>query len=358
MTPQPELLERLKAFPTLTNSVPVQSWAADWRDEYIEHYKQWARITGSFPLRWGGATPGSIDNAVSIANYGEASLCIHCSPPVPNESLSLGQAISQYRKHWRANDQLIADRAPVGTVWIDLEGFSYKVPETTCVPREMRRHNRQVQAYNRLVYETAKRHVGEEVPVRRWGALQFFPQLDAGHGGDGLSKFVQPYDPFDGGFCCSMYNPLDMEGDFRKLQRTIDHARRNRINEGAVWLTTGCSQATWQCPGAEAFEHLTARIHVGPYDPWISHRIGSLFRDRENNAWMHTEKNGVTNHNDTFPQVMDRVTALCLWPGIFHEPLDKSGQGWHAIALLDGIAGRPFDESLREMVAKAWKERI
>ncbi len=358
MIPQPEILEHLKTIPSLRDKpCKLYSWPEAWRPEFEQHYAEWARITGSWPISWRWESQEDVDRRVELCLATDANICLHVSPDWPVEiattipkrahPLTVDDAIEACEKRWELVDKWVNHRVDFKVVFYDLEGCKYKPGDHG--------HNDQVAKFNRAIYEIAKEHVGS-AEVRRYNHLSVHDVLDSEYGGVAADMDTSPFDPVDG-FGVSLYNVIDTVGTHRDLTRTIENAKRYKVNRGTAWIALGGAMTErWLCPGAipELDEH-TDRFGILPYDPQISYDMGGLF----GNTWYQRDVHGQSQRNSRFPKVSE--CDVCLWPGgPFRKRSDRTSPQF--LAFLYGFQplsyadGQRMIEELRKLQVKYWKE--
>ena len=338
---QPEVLERLKVLPPLNCDTRLFSWPVQKRSDCLELYKEFARISKSWPSSSKVGTDWERD--MEVCHASDAKICFHNSPPVPLDN-NWEAARDEYTNRWKVvQDNL--DLSLVEVAYIDLEQFKYVYPAN--LTDEKVQHNNAVRSYNLEVYRIAKAFLGDSVPVRRYSHLATGFNPNHNYGEYKVSGNTCWTDPVDGGWGVSWYRPMNWPHDLRNLEATIQTGRQHGVQEGTVWATVGCSLILWQCPGvSHPYETVTGDIVAWPYDPSKSHYIGSLFGS---NHWI-KEIHGDDYRNDTYPP-MKKVHSVCIWPGVFHTKMDKTAV--HLAAFLEGMSSRTFDSTLRELQVAA-----
>ena len=354
MALQPEILKRMKKLATLPiapKRTRLFSWPVtgfedgQYRPDCVEHYDEWARITGSWPSNWRWGYAAQLDaDAKRCADTG-AKICLHVSPEAP-----IGGAWRAARDAYADRWHVVADTLDmrlVEVVYIDLEDNKHKPHDGTDATT---RHNGGVGPFNAEVYRIAREFVGDNVQVRRYNHLDTRYSPSQKHGKIRVNRDTDPHDPVDGGFGCSMYYPMDPGRDLRNLALTIEEAKRWEINEGSAWVMAGCSRVPWLCPGLTLPYELVADeetpIYAWPYSPKISHRLGSLF----GNTWWEDSVNGGYYRNNMHPP-MRKVHSAVLFPGVFHPTMDVTAV--HLVALLEGMSSMRYDPGLAVIQAEA-----
>lgn len=345
---QPEILKRLKDIEPLTCATRLFSWPVKgledgkYRPDCQDHYDEYARITGSWPSNWRWGTPAMFTADAKRCADTEASICLHVSPGTPI-GLPWQKAADVYANRWHAVAGMLNLRL-VEVVYIDLEDYKYEPHDGKDVTT---RYNERVRAFNMAVYRIAREFVGDNVQVRRYDHLdtRYWPGQD--YGKIRVNDDTDPHDPVDGGFGCSMYYPMAPGRDLRNLDLTIEQAKRHGINEGSAWVMAGCSRAEWPCPEVVIqYEHVVENIYAFPYNPQISHRLGSLF----GNTWWENSVNGGYYRNNMHPP-MRKVHSAVIFPGVFHPDMDATAV--HLVALLEGMSCRQYDPKLTKLQAEA-----
>ena len=351
MIPQPEILEHLKTIPSLRDKpCKLYSWPEAWRPDFEQHYREWARITGSFPLKWRWTNQEDADRRVELCLATDANICLHVSPDWPGKKntdiVTVKDAVKAYKERWKQVDQWINHRVDIAVVYIDLEGYKYKLGD--------HERNKDVAKFNRQIYEIAKEHVGS-AEVRRYNHLSVHDVPNSEYGGLMADRDTQPHDPVDGGFGVSLYNVIDKVGTHRDLTRTIEHAKRYGINRGTAWVGLGGAVTEdWLCPGTFPELDSSNRFGILPYDPEISYELGGLF----GNSWFQRDVHGQSQRNGRFPNVTN--CDVCFWPGPFRERFDQTLTQFLAFIL--GFVPTPYEEKeqiiddLRKLQVKYWKE--
>lgn len=348
MTPQVEILKRLRAMPVLDAPVRLYAWPTRTRPQYDEHLDEFYRICGSVPLSWKWANKGSIDAAVDRCRRVGATLCLHVSPVVPDDSGCVHEELEDYHDQWQQVIDWIDDRVSLSPdLIIDMEGYQYDHTDPP-TPDSIQR-NRLVRDYNFGIYETAKQFVGPEVTIHRWGHLAVQSRQSDDFGGRGVAAHTTAYDPVDGGFNLNLYRPIEPDLEERNLRDTIEQAKRFGVNTGSLWLMLGAQKVPWQCPGIELFPEWKYGVRLVPYDPQDSFVRGRCF----NSDWMSAIKHGESQRNGRFAKY-DAVKMLCLWPGVFEKGMDRT-MGPHLCAFLDGLGGRKWDPALQQLQKQYWE---
>ncbi len=348
MTLQPEILKRLKKLEPLPCKTRVFSWPVKgfedgkYRPDCVEHYDEWARITGSWPSNWRWGTAAMFEEDAKRCEDTGAKICLHVSPKSPSGA-HWQKTADEYADRWHIVDGLL-DLKLVEVVYIDCEDHKY-IPHdgTDLVTRE----NEVVHAFNVAIYRIAREFVGDSVQVRRYNHLdtQYWPGED--YGTIRVNADTDPHDPVDGGIGCSMYYPIDPNRDLRNLDLTIQEAKRHGINEGTAWVMAGCSRAEWLCPGVEVpYEHVAENIYAFPYDPQMSHQLGELFA---HSFWR--EKYHNDDYRNAMIPPMDKIHSVVVFPGVFHPTMDTTAV--HLVALLEGMSSKGYDLELAVIQAKA-----
>ncbi len=340
MTPQPEILERLQQIPNLREKpTRLYSWPERWDPKYVDHWAEVARFTGSAPLSWRWASQDTVDAVVALCKDTNAKICLHVSPDCPASAEQVKDAVGWYRGRWKVFDGMLGGRIKIEVVYVDLEGFKYKLDDYG--------HNEAVGELNRAVYRIAKHHC-KGIEVRRYNHLAIDAVNNTEKGGWGVNADTGPYDPVDGGFGISLYNPIDPVGQRDLLTRTIEHAKLYGINRGTAWVALGGAQVgDWVCPG---LGDAKKRWQPFPYDPEISYQLGGLF----GNSWQQQTVHGESSRNGRFPN-----TTKCdvvFWPGWFGEEEERT-HSIHAVGFLNGFVPRSYAQS-QEIIADLRKLQV
>lgn len=342
MSVHPEILERLQALKPLTCKTRLYSWPVKYREGFEAYYDEYARISKCWTSNWRWGSPEKWQNDNDRCQRLGVGTCLHVSPHVPDGD-NWEMARDKYANRWKeVSDSL--DLSLVDVVYIDLEDFKY----TRCTPLtdEVVRHNQAVSRYNEAVYTIAKQFVGDSIQVRRWDNNATYYSTSSNVGNESVYNQTTWSDPVDGGWGISWYNQLEVSQNLTNLRKTIAEGKRHGIQEGSVWTTIGCSTMNWLCPGLEPELNITGNIYAHPYDPRMSHAVGSLFSHWYWRRILFNE--GYCN--DTYP-ALDKVHSVLLWPGVFHEKMDVTAV--HLVAFLEGMSIVKFDSRLQEIQVEA-----
>ena len=337
-----ELFDRLTAIERLKCDTRLFSWPTHYRDGYEDAYDQYVRISGSWPSSWRW---GKFDIDMQRCQDNDAKICLHVTHfHQPGDDLD--DCLRDYKNRWGKVAKEL-DMSMVEVVYIDLESsdLKYKPHDGT---DDTTGYNARITDFNRAIYDIARTLVGDDIDVRRYnhGSTRYWPHADYGeyhiYGDTSWS------DPVDGGWGVSMYTPTAGGLDLRNLAATIEEGQRHGIQSGSVWVTAGCTRISDQCPGIPVpYPHVADTVYAVPYDPAVSHKLGSLFGGH----WYWRQKvHGDDYRNGTYP-ALDKVHSVVLWPGVFHEAMDTTAV--HLIAFLEGLSCKKYDPRLAGIQAEA-----